>query len=120
MTILGYLVVITHEDIYEDYEDYTSTSDLRIYNTLRGAFNSIKHFLRDSGKFHDTTFKVEIDTEIEKYEGKKYNKLVGFIGDEFYGNEHIIIRTVVAKEDPGDISEDEYLIEDDSEEEVED
>ena len=123
MSILGYTYVFTHKELCDDYEDYTSTSEVVSYKTLKATFNAIKHILKNTGAFEYTTFKVEIDSEIEKYEGKEYNKWIARVGDVF-SSEIIIIRTVVAKEDPGDISDDEYLIEDDSdddsEEEVED
>lgn len=119
MKILGYTYVFTHQELCDDYEDYTSTSKLVCYETLRGVFNAVKHILKDTCKYEETTFKVKIDSEIEKYEGKEYNKDVARVGDMF-SNEFVIIRTIVAKEDPGDISDDEYLIDDDSEEEVED
>lgn len=120
MTILGYTCVFTHQEIVDDYEDYTSTSEIVSYKTLRATFNSIKHTLKETGAFHCTIFKVNIDEEVEKYEGKQYNKWVARIGDKF-SSEIIIIRTLIAKEDPGDISDEEHLSDDDdSEEEVED
>lgn len=119
MKILGYTYIFTHQEVCDDYEDYTSTTKIDCYETLQGVFNAVKHILKNTGQYEYTTFRVQINSEIEKYEGKEYNKCIGYVGDE-YSNEIIIIRTLVAKEDPGDISDDEYLIDGDSEEEVED